>query len=205
MYKSTNTIYKKIRKRLKGLNDFAGRTSGFKFKRISYSRPSTTAALKKFSTREIRVIEIGCAAGNNSLDILKNLNVKELVIIDPYEYLLNDYDDYTKSRLQLMRKQAEAKLLSYKDKITWINKLSADALNDLTGKYDFIYVDGDHSYEFAYQDMRNYLPFLADDYVFGGHDVMQQGVSKAICQIIKEENLNEVLFRDPDWILVSGQ
>ena len=46
-----------------------------------------------------------------------------------------------------MQLQAKKKLRKYSDKITWIKKLSDDALSNLSGKYDYIYVDGDHSFE----------------------------------------------------------
>ena len=153
MYKKANTNYKRIRKKLVGLNNLLGKQTGYKFKRITYSRPSTLQALEKFGNKEIRAIEIGCASGNNSLDILSNLNVKEFTIIDPYEFIKNNYDDYTKERLRLMRTQAERKLKKYSSKINWIYQLSGDALSSISGKYDFIYVDGDHSYDYAYQDM----------------------------------------------------
>ena len=110
MYRKADTPYKKIRKRLIGLNDYIGKSTGYKLKRVTYSRPSTLEALKKFGSKEIRAIEIGCAAGNNSLDVLSKLNVKEYVIIDPYELIDNQFDDYTKDRLSLMQLQAKKKL-----------------------------------------------------------------------------------------------
>lgn len=203
MYRETNTIYKKIRKRLVTVNDFIGRLSGYKMKRITYSRPSTLAALEKFGSKEIRVIEIGCAAGNNSLDILRKLNIKELVIIDPYENISNEFDDYTVDRLRLMQSQAKNKLKKYSEKITWVKKLSDDAVSDLHGRYDFIYIDGDHSFEYAYKDMCNYYNFLSDEFVYGGHDIDQSGVSKAFSKFIRENNFASIHFKDPDWIITS--
>ena len=203
MYRKADTPYKKIRKRLIGLNDYIGKSTGYKLKRVTYSRPSTLEALKKFGSKEIRAIEIGCAAGNNSLDVLSKLNVKEYVIIDPYELIDNQFDDYTKDRLSLMQLQAKKKLRKYSDKITWIKKLSDDALSDLSGKYDYIYVDGDHSFEYAYKDMCNYFKFLNDEYVFGGHDIDQSGVANAFSKFIKNNDLPNIFFKDPDWIISS--
>ena len=203
MYKKADTPYKKIRKRLIGANDFIGRSTGYKLKRVSYSRPATLEALKKFGSKEIRAIEIGCAAGNNSLDVLKKLNIKEYVIIDPYELIDNNFDDYSIERLKLMHSQAKKTLKKFESKITWIKKLSDDALSELHGKYDFIYIDGDHSFEFAYKDMCNYFNYLSEDFVFGGHDIDQNGVSKAFIKFTQNQNLKNIYFKDPDWIVTS--
>lgn len=203
MYRQTDTLYKKIRKRFVSVNDLAGRRTGYKLKRVTYSRPATLIALEKFGSKEIRAIEIGCAAGNNSLDVLSKLNIKEYTIIDPYELLDNSYDDYTKDRLILMRNQAKKKLSKYQNSINWIYKTSKEAISDLTGKYDFIYIDGDHSFEYAYEDMTSFFPFLSSDYVFGGHDIDQPGVSKAFCKFLREQDVQNVHFKDPDWIISS--
>ena len=90
MYRKADTPYKKIRKRLIGLNDYIGKSTGYKLKRVTYSRPSTLEALKKFGSKEIRAIEIGCAAGNNSLDVfnafskfIKNNDLPNIFFKDP--------------------------------------------------------------------------------------------------------------------------
>ena len=177
LYKETKSNYKIIRKHLKGVNDLIGRKTGYKMKRVPYSRPSTLIAAERFGSKEIRAIEIGCAAGKNSLDILEKLKISELVLIDPYDVVPGNYDDYTVERLKLMREQSKKRLSKFEDKITWIKKTSLDALGELHGKYDFIYVDGDHSFQHAYDDIKNYFPLLSDDFVFGGH-TSRKGVSK---------------------------
>ena len=170
-------MHKYIRKPLVRINDKVGRAIGFKLRKIPHSRPSTIRAKEMFGDRPLRIVEIGCAAGNNALDILTKLNVREYVAIDPYERAGSDYDDYNRARLALMREQSKRKLRAFDDRIRWIYKPSLDAVADLQGPYDFIYVDGPHTYPAVLQDMTAYYPLLAERSVFGGHDIDRQGVA----------------------------
>jgi len=194
---------KLLRKPLVKINDTFGKLLGSKIKKVPYSRPSTLKAKEIFGDKPIRVIEIGCAAGNNALDILKNLNVSEYVVIDPYETLSCDYDDYTKTRLTKMRKQSRMRLKNYEENITWLYEKSDEALKELEGTYDYIYIDGNHDYEYVLSDMNNYFSLLSGKYVFGGHDIDQVGVSKAFVEFAANKAGLNYKINDPDWVLYS--
>ena len=192
---------KNLRKILVKFNDFFGRNTGVKIKKESYARPSTLKAIEIFGSKPIRVIEIGCAAGNNALNVLKNLNITEYIIIDPYDKYEDDYDDYDRGRLIAMRKEAESKLSSYSDKITWIYDYSDKAFSQISGKIDFIYIDGNHSYEYVQSDLENYSNLLADTFVFGGHDIDQPGVTRAFIEFISKNKYGSYRIHDPDWLI----
>jgi hypothetical protein len=198
-------MYKSLRKIFVKFNDFFGRLSGYKIRRDTYSRPSTIKAKEIFGDKPIKVIEIGCASGNNALDVLENLNVAEYIIIDPYEKILVDYDDYDHERLILMRKQAKERLARYSNNIKWIYDFSDDAADKITGKYDFIYIDGNHNYEYVLSDMNNYFKFLSDNFVFGGHDIDQPGVSRAFVEFLASTDQYKTYdIKDPDWLIYKG-
>lgn len=199
-------MYKFLRNSIfRYLNLYIGKLIGFKLRRTTYSRPSTILAKKIFGDKPLRVIEIGCASGNNALDILKNLNVKEIVLIDPYEKALTEYDDYTSARLKKMRQQSAERLSQYSHKITWLYELSDDAISRLEGQYDFIYVDGDHSYEATAKDLSNYSKFLSQEHVFAGHDVDNEGVTKAFIEYSHDSEASTPKIQEPDWIFYSHQ
>ena len=198
-------MYRKLRKIFVRFNDFFGRLIGYKLKRVSYSRPSTLKAKEIFKDQPIRVIEIGCAAGNNSLDILNQLNVSEYIIIDPYEKASGaSYDDYDHERLVLMREQSAERLGKHHSKIKWIYEFSDQAVKEIKGKFDYIYIDGDHSYSYALSDMRNCSKLLSDRFIFGGHDIDQPDVAKAFVEFISESNFDKIEILDPDWLIYKN-
>lgn len=195
-------MYKNLRKIFVKFNDYFGRLLGYKLKRVTYSRPATLKAKEIFKDQPIRVIEIGCAAGNNSVDVLKNLNIKEYVIIDPYEKASGkEYDDYDHERLILMREQAKARLEKYSDKVKWVYDFSDQALSEIEGEFEYIYIDGDHSYSYALSDMRNYAKFLSNRFVFAGHDIDQSDVAKAFIEFVGETSFENIEILDPDWVI----
>jgi tRNA G46 methylase TrmB len=99
-------IKKNIRRALMSVNNFFGKLFRFKVQKVSYSRPSTLLVCSLYKKNPVRIIEIGCAAGHNALDIFNSLNVSEFIAIDPYENTAQDYNDYSRDRLIWMRKKA---------------------------------------------------------------------------------------------------
>ena len=89
------------------INNFIGRMLGYKLQKAPYSRPSTLLVKHLFQQKPIDVIEVGCAAANNALDILSKLNVAKFIAVDPYENCLSEYNDYSFKRLVWMKRKAK--------------------------------------------------------------------------------------------------
>lgn len=191
-----------IRTPLVRMNDAIGRAIGSKLKRVSYSRPATLKAKDLFGQEAVRVIEIGCAAGNNAVDIFRQLNVSEFVLIDPYESYA-DFKDYNKQLLVEMRREAERKLRPFASRIKWLRHTSQDAISNINGRFDFIYVDGNHAYDYALSDMINYHKLLSSKFVFGGHDIDLPDVAKAFVEFVSNNHFRNYEIKDPDWIIYS--
>ena len=49
--------------------------------------------------------------------------------------------------------------------------MSEDAVDDIPEKLDFVYIDGNHAYEYVKKDIGLYYPKLKKGGVIGGHDV----------------------------------
>lgn len=196
-------IKKVIRRFLKSINNYFGILLGSKIQKISYSRPSTLLAQKKYLNSPISIIEVGCAAGNNSADICKKLNIKKLILIDPYENAADEYNDYTRQRLIYMRKKAEKQLKKYNHLVEWKKMLSDEAVKEISGSYDFIYIDGDHSFKAVYRDINNFFPLLNNGGVIAGHDINQKDVLDAFFKFVTENNIKNFFIKDPDWIIIK--
>jgi len=136
--------------------------------------------------------EIGVLHGFNAENILQTLSIKKLYLIDPYE-LYSEYLDIKTPVFSAVRKDAEKRLAPFSDKIIWIIKKSADAVSDVPNNLDFVYIDGNHSYKYALQDIHNYWPKVKEGGVLCGHDYYNMSkareVKKAVDEFVAENGL----------------
>jgi predicted O-methyltransferase YrrM len=67
-----------------------------------------------------------------------------------------------------------------------VRKLSDEAALEWKDPIDFLYVDGDHSYEGVVRDIRNFVPFVRDGGVFAFHDYKpgKDGVRRAVDELV---------------------
>lgn len=168
----------------------------------TYPRHSTRQAKKMFGNRPIVVAEIGVWKAENSLSILKTLNVSEFYLIDPYL----EYKDYSKESLNNgiaeCRKKAERRMNSPFGNIFWIRKKSHEAVKELNRELDFVYIDGNHDYKYVMQDMEDYWKKVKKGGLMAGHDITNcPGVVKAVINFSKKYNLLPVIKRDDWWFV----
>lgn len=149
-------------------------------------------------TKKMRMIEIGSYVGESTCIFAEHF--KEVTSIDPF---LNDYDvndiacyymDFNKVYNFFLKNTK-----SYKN-IRLIKKTSDDAIFDLMGEtFDFIYIDGLHTYEQVSLDIKNYKPLIKKGGFIGGHDYhpVWRGVIDSVV-----ENLGnpDSTFEDTSWI-----
>ena len=105
-----------------------------------------------------------------------------------WEEVWEEYDINTRQFKDIIKLHED---YSYDEKI--LNKFNDD-------EYDFIYVDGDHSFESTRRDFELYIPKIKPNGVLGGHDYQQGvGVDDALEEICDPANL--ILFRDSSWLI----
>ncbi len=161
-------------------------------------------ALKKLRNKHNLVgAEIGVFHGNYALIYLKDLDIKKVVLIDPYKEYEN-YDRYTSEALSGAKKDAHEKLNIYVDKITWIELMSAEAVELIDFEsLDFVYIDGNHGYQPVLQDVTLYYPKVKTGGLVSGHDyrsVVRNNVADAIDEFCKNHNLkHHVDIQSTDW------
>lgn len=115
--------------------------------------------------KELVGAEVGVYSGKNALDIFKYLLIKKLYLVDSYKEYVKYSDEYlaiSQKELDDAKIEAYQRLSQFKDKTVWINDFSDIAYKKIPEKLDFIYIDGNHGYEFVKKDIENYWPLLKE-------------------------------------------
>ena len=151
-----------------------------------------------YTNKPLTGVEIGTAAGLNACSILSNLNIKHLYCIDPYESY-TDGDGRYKTR-QPVEDKANNRLRRFGNKVTIIKGYSTDVISSIPDNLDFLYIDGNHSYESVKKDLELYYPKVQPGGIIGGHDFTTKflGVSKAIVEFTQKNQL-QLQGEDIDW------
>ncbi len=148
--------------------------------------------ISKQGKKDLVGAEIGVLHGFNAENILQTLPIKKLYLIDSYE-CYPEYLDIKTPVFSRVRKDAEKRLAPFADKVEWIIKKSVDALFDILNNLDFVYIDGNHAYRYAAQDIYNYWPKVKKGGVLCGHDYYNttkaREVKKAVDEFVAEKNL----------------
>jgi len=120
-------------------------------------------------------VEIGNYKGANAESILYHLPIKKLYLVDPYK----EYDVYKNAKgnnlkqgwlTQLRLTTREFLSETYREKVKFIYKMSEDAVNLIPNDLDFVYIDGNHLYEYCKKDIELYYPKLKSGGILAGHD-----------------------------------
>ena len=127
--------------------------------------PQERTALAKYAAGAGLAVEIGVFEGVNTVIISKALaNGGKLFGIDPF----------FKGRLGICYHKVIAQLHLKRNgvdkRVEIIEKLSFDAADDVPEKVDFIFIDGDHSYEGIHKDWQVYAKLLKANGIMALHD-----------------------------------
>jgi len=150
--------------------------------------------------------EIGVFEGENAHSIMKTLPMTHLYLIDPYY----SYEGYEPGKLHGNDEELKAKekLSQWSNKVTFIGRMSLEALKFVPDRLDFVYVDGNHEHKYVLEDMRNYYDKLIDGGILAGHDIQNgfykghDGVLSAFVDFVKEKNLKPYIWA-PDWWVIK--
>ena len=158
---------------------------------------STKFEFIKHLPKNANILEIGTLAGDYA-ELLLQTNPLSIDLVDVFE--ANDWRD-----LNRFDKRGHYNFVKNRFKnnpeVSLLRGYSHDVLPTLKKKYDYIYIDANHDYEHASQDLADALPLLAEggiiglnDYIYDDADYIVYGVIETVC---------EFLDRNKDWQVIG--
>ena len=158
-------------------------------------------------------LEIGCAFGGHLEKILSTTNIQKLYGTDPYAF----YSDYEKENDALCMKQdildyicnfVKTNLSYYDNRFELIRDYSANAANLFEdASLDFVYIDGNHSYEYVKQDLTLWWPKIKLGGMLCGHDYDHPSipqVTTCVDEFFKQLDKNVENLKDHNWCVYKN-
>lgn len=68
---------------------------------------------------------------------------------------------------------------------------------------DFIYIDGNHEYNYVKKDLELYWGKVKEGGIMSGHDIQSSGVSTALLEFSRKNNLNIHFGDRRDWWIIK--
>ena len=142
--------------------------------------------------------EIGTSYGFNLVYFLDNLpNISKVYAIDPYATYYDGPSGWVPQ--EVMDKVKSLFLINvdpHIDKVVFLNQTSDEAKGSIQDNFlDYIFIDGDHSYEAVKKDMNHYFSKVREGGIFAGHDFSWEGVTKAVEEFRIANNISQPLLR----------
>ena len=148
-----------------------------------FSAPGLLELVKTLGNN-ILGLEIGACRGANGVKFLEGCsNIMRLDLIDPYK----EYKDSAGYSSQLILDQSKEvafyNFAPFGDRARLHVCTSDEYVKTISdGYYDYIFIDGNHSYECVKNDMINYYPKVKTGGIFSGHDVHLNDVQRALLE-----------------------
>ncbi|MFH1452228.1 MAG: class I SAM-dependent methyltransferase [archaeon] len=175
-----------------------------KLRRIYSKKPSIQFFRENNSKKDLIVAEIGVWKGDNVCHMIEVLPIKKIYVIDPWiPFSSSEHDMKT---MKLAERVTRKKLNKYGNRIQILKTTSDEAVGLIPENMDFIYIDGNHDYEYVKKDIENYYKKLRIGGILAGDDIQNRrihnGVAKALAEFSVENKL-DFFIEAPDWWLVK--
>ena len=161
---------------------------GIGISRNDLVKGSLARAVEKFKDKQLNCVEVGVYKGVHAREMLRYLHIDTLYLIDPWE----NYELYhtKKENLSKIGDNTLKLLNKWKDSIVILREFSNTAVSKLRGlTFDYIYIDGNHDYEFVKLDIEQYYPLVKEGGILGGDDIDRTGVLRAVCEFATKNNI----------------
>ena len=177
----------------------------FLFDKIFYdlaNKPMLNFLKYNYNGNSLVGVEIGVRESNNAERMLNELkNLKMLYLIDPYKDYF-DVESNVLERVNIFKGYSLDKLnRNHVGRFVFVYKTSDNAVNDIPDVLDFVYIDGNHAYDFVKRDIELFYPKVKFGGVFGGHDYNCKGVKCAVDNFVKKYGYKLFVCNQDWWII----
>lgn len=174
-----------------------------------FGRTALTELIEKLGQTDIVMVEIGSYAGESAELFLATGKVAKIYCVDPW-LMFYDPDDgasYTNmakaEALFDRRHSADSRVVKVKGTIdTFVEKYVKGCEGSC--KFDFVYIDGLHTYDGARHDIAMTLEHIKPQVALGGHDYSLRkdgGGYPGVVQAVNERvGAPDVNFADGSWL-----
>lgn len=145
-----------------------------------------------------KMIEIGSHMGESTMLFASTQLFSEIHAIEPFngKEEFNELFDYSWDYIE---KEFQKNIRYHKDIINLHKGFSWELVDKFEdNSIDFIYIDGQHTYDDVARDLNLYLPKLKQGGIVAGHDYHEvwPGVKKAVDEIA---GIPELTYEDTSW------
>lgn len=150
-------------------------------------------------------VEIGvCNGVTSELFAQEITNIKTLYAVDNYPSFVDwDGTRVTEERQAETMRRCKERLAKFSN-VEFVYKSSTEFGETLTDEsLDFVFIDGDHSYDATLKDIQLYWPKVKTGGVFAGHDINLTTVSKAVEDYFKETEIKVTVVDNNAWYIIK--
>lgn len=151
-------------------------------------------------TSNMTMVEIGCYQGESTQIWCENF--KKVFAIDPWVSGKGyDENDYASKEMKNAVETTFDSLLKKYDNLEKIKNFSYEVFGQFEDEsLDFVYIDGEHTYDGVNKDIELYLPKIKKGGYIAGHDYKPkwQGVMGAVNDAFKSP---DIVFDDNSWLV----
>lgn len=160
--------------------------------------------LLKILPNGIEMLELGSYAGESTEQFLSSNKINKLYAVDFWK---NGYDDSVDKAsswcdMKIVENEFDKRMEKFLDRLIKMKMPSREAREVLKDKkFDFIYLDGNHTYSFIKEDITEWIKFVKPGGILAGHDYgvpVHPGVKIAVDEIFLNR-FHVLHFPDTSW------
>jgi len=150
----------------------------------------------------VKGLEIGACRGENAVKFLEQCpNIARLDMIDPYIEYTDVNGSSSQNTLNRSQQINAENIAPFGDRAKTYVCTSMEYVKQVPdGYYDYIFVDGNHSYSFVREDVFAWYPKLRSGGLFAGHDAHLADVSKAVQEFRQICNISAPIYSCPNSV-----